>query len=263
MLPFATGPDDPCFLFQIGRRDPSFSPDGRSIAYAANGTPFSMSVRSGTGPALAVVGSPARSTASLGDCAVEGVWVSSVTGHEAERPIAPQLGDATGPSWSPDGASIALLAPDGPYVVPLDSGAPIPISDSEGRRPAPGSAPGASGHTGWDPAGEFLLVDMFADGSERVRYKPDGTGDLDLPEGTHTSGGWSVQCLPADCLTSLTVVKRVAGTDGTYPATFHYSGAVTGEIAIVDAPFSYEGSLSTKIGPGPAVVTEAPDPTGR
>ena len=136
---------------------------------------------------------------------------------------------------------------------------PVAIRDSNGDRPVIGDWPGATAHTGWDPGGTFLLVDVSGSELPRFKYRPDGSGDLDLPAGTEAAQGWSAQCLPEECLTSLTVFKRVDGANGTYPATFHYTGTVPGDIVIDDAPLSYEGSISAKVQPGHASVTEAPN----
>jgi Tol biopolymer transport system component len=253
VLPNSAGPHDPCVIWQIGRRDPTFSPDGTAIAYVAYATNTVNFARTTTRGADVDPGLVAQA-----DCPMQGVWTRSL-GGSAEYPVAPELGDTLAPAWSPDGSSIALVAPDGPYVVPLQGGPPIPIVDSAGARPTyltVDGRPVGSIHTGWDPGGTFLLVDISSSDGPRYKYRPDGTGDLDRPNGTHTIGGWSVQCLPADCVTSLTVYKQIDGANGAYPATFDYTGTVAGEIVIDGPPDSDTGSITSKVQPGHASVTE-------
>lgn len=267
-LPPVTGDDDPCKVFEPARFDPTFSPDGQHIAYVAaltNAVVFANRPQTGHDVALVSFGGAQPPATAAGSCPLldvgldGGVYSSSTDTHEGERRVAPTLGRTSAPAWSPDGAKIALVSKDGPYVVPVGGGTPIAIRDSAGNRPHPIDAPGSftGFHTGWDPGMQFVLVYDPLSNMPAVKYKPDGSGDLDTPNGTHATGGWSAQCVPSNCLTALTVRVRVDGAEGRYPSTFHLSGTVSGDL-IVDADL-HEQTRFVKIKPGHAAVTMAPN----
>jgi hypothetical protein len=269
-----TLPSDPdgdgpyCSGLNVHRTDPTFSPDGLEIAYAANaialpgsrlpgGLAAGAAGRRGGGAAAQAGG--ARADAG---CPQAGIWVSSINSHRGERRIAAELGNAWAPAWQPHGSSIAMVTTSGVYIVPLDGSPTTRLQDDLGNVPmgtfgGPGMFGGGStstGRVGWDPGSRFLVLDEISGSGRPVKYKPDGSGDLDTAAGTMASQGYSVQCIPETCLTSLTVLRYVGGPGGQYPATFHYAGTLSGDITIAEIGY---GVLSSRVAPGPATLTES------
>ncbi|HUQ42841.1 MAG TPA: hypothetical protein VM451_00310 [Candidatus Limnocylindria bacterium] len=266
--PIGTGPCS-APLTQYQRTDPSFAPDGAHIAYTID-TIFVAGSRAPPRDPILLAGAtlPESVTTELAaaSCDKTGVWTSGTDGHADEQQVAPELGLSWAPSWSPDGTRIALETNDATYVTPVGGGAPaVALRDNIGNQPHGTSGSGffgvsRVGRVGWDPAGQFLVIEAPGLSSDiQVKYRPDGTGDIDLGAGTTATHGVAVQCLPGSCLTSFTVVHRIDGVGGAFPAAFNVDGTVHGTITIDDPTFSEAGSLTTKVTAGTATASETPN----
>lgn len=249
------------------RSNPVYSPDGQSIAYEGFKAIFGESRlddRHAPPIALAAAGAldlgPSTGVEPLTEgCPGNGVFISQVSSHVGERRFAPGMGLTIAPDWSPDGGSIAVAGEVAPgifehFVVDLAGETPVTLVTDYGQAPG-----GLGGGAAWDPGGEFLIV-LY--GSASVRFRPDGSGDLDTANQTTTTPGVDVQCLPDDCLTALIIVKELDPLGGQFPATFRYTGGTNGEIVHTGDPLAPPGSflLWSKIRPGSITVTEEHHP---
>jgi dipeptidyl aminopeptidase/acylaminoacyl peptidase len=186
--------------------NPAWSPDGKSIAYAANPDP----------------------DADLTN--VTDIWVVAATGGTAPRRVTRSIGPAGQPAWSPDGTRIAYVGHDNVcrqatnsqvWVVPAAGGDPVCLTGSFDRSVGhhvisdSRAHPGAGGLT-WTPDGERIFF-MYADGaSTRIgsvaaagsAVRQETEGDHELIGCSLDRGARRIVCVESDALTPGEVAIR-------------------------------------------------------
>jgi Tol biopolymer transport system component len=153
----------------IGDDEPTYSPDGQSVAFSRAFEPF--------------VTDPAYGGAEVpSDC---GIWIGTVATGEMRQltsNTAPACEREYGPRWSPDGERLAYWrdpyaggSPSGTFVAVLDvaTGKEIMLTDPVDNFASPD----------WSPDGQWLVVDTYPlleydappEGSNLYRMRPDGS----------------------------------------------------------------------------------------
>jgi TolB protein len=139
--------------------DPTWSPDGRSIAFSSG-----------------------RSGVSL-------IYVMNAEGKGAARPFANSPADASQPAWSPDGRRIAVTVGDPPhlYVLPVDA---------RGNARPLGGGGASQAFSAWSPDGKMIAYVRREPGgpvTELWVMKADGTTAHRVTNlgATVTSPAWS------------------------------------------------------------------------
>jgi Tol biopolymer transport system component len=198
-----------------------------------------------------------------------GLWIVDRDGLSEPTPVCmmdpsvmprfnatPCPGGPEHPSWSPDGSRIVFgkahdvqldggeiysIGPDGSNLQLL------PTSNFDANQPA------------WSPDGNTIAFTVS--NAVYVRHG-DGTAEQITPLMLADDPDW--QCLGPTCLLPATVriVKEVDALGGIFPATFTYSGSVTGSITHTGDPFAPPGSffLEGKVPAGAASITEGVNP---
>ncbi|HUS07254.1 MAG TPA: protein kinase [Bryobacteraceae bacterium] len=181
--------------------DTVFSPDGKRIAYRRAGSDN------------------------------DAIWISTLTGDPPVQ-LAREPGDAfqRGPTWSPDGNSIAYFSMrNGKYVIlrarvgGLEN--PVPLAENVGTYPR------------WSPRGEWIACIGISGGIALL--SPDGKTQKSLGQGAWLLHGWSADSTRIIgirqtedrrlILASLDVDSRneqILSRLGAYPAGFTYGAAI-------------------------------------
>jgi hypothetical protein len=193
------------------------------------------------------------------------LWRSSATTIAGEVNLAGNNGlpgdQYHQPAWSPDGATVLvekeIYNPDGEPAFLPDGIHAVHVADGTSTQFVPfGLMPA------WAPGGE--LVAYVGDGLDTIN--PDGTGNttitLPFPAGA-TVATPDVQCTPGNCLTLLRVRKNIDTVDaagkGLLPATFAFTGAISGQIVFPSDPLAESPSpLQARVQAGEVSITEQP-----
>ncbi len=175
------------------------------------------------------------------------LWTVSAAGEDAPRKLTASDGGASGPAWSPDGATIAYFATldaDRPYptsrvfTIPADGGVPRSLApeldrDANGVAMTDLTLPGGGGRPVWDAAGEQLLF-LVADGGDQGVYRVPATGGAATPLLTGER----------------TIASLALGAGVDSPLVFNATaGAHPAELFIVAADGSGERQLTDLNGP--------------
>jgi Tol biopolymer transport system component len=207
--------------------DPSWSPDGRFIAYRsepheypelwvmnADGSEQHRLSRDGGFPDWSPDGSMIAYAPGGGPSGRSSIAIMNTDGSGRRRVPHTDYGEY--PSWSPDGKRIAFNSN-------VTGEAVMSIADVDGSRVVDLSSVGEGGQVAWSPDGRSLLFASHRDRSDNSRdiyvMRPNGSGVQRLthtggetpawsPDGSHivfTSGGLFVMRADGSCLQALPV----------------------------------------------------------
>jgi TolB protein len=153
--------------------DPVFSPDGKRVLFASTrgGTTGVWTVGiDGAGATRICDGDQAEWSPDGGSIVFrrqEALFIRVLAGAEEKRITPPDWPHPSGPSWSPDGRSIALAcrrdAGNAIFVVPAEGGEPQKVYDQKGA---------CEPH--WSPDGKLIVYETE---TNVCTIRPDGTGN--------------------------------------------------------------------------------------
>ena len=106
--------------------EPSFSPDGATLAFSATGGIFTVPVTGGDPRLIAASGHRPRYSPDGRSIAFSDSAGAAIVGSNggAPRRFHPEFSSVRAPAWSPDGSSLVFWARDDLWVAPLDGGTP-------------------------------------------------------------------------------------------------------------------------------------------
>jgi len=211
--------------------NPAWSPDGKSIAYAANPDP----------------------NADLTN--VTDIWVAAVEGGGSPRRLTRSIGPAGQPAWSPDGTRIAYVGHDNAcrgatnaqvWIVQVTGGDPTCLTRGFDRSAdhhviADTRAHPSAGGLGWAPDGSRVFF-MHADGGNTQiasvavldgAVRPETAGDHELIGCSLDRSARWVACVESDPLTPGELAVRELGAGaGPLRRLSDWNGPLLGTLAL-------------------------------
>jgi Tol biopolymer transport system component len=116
-----------------------------------------------------------------------GLWVVDVEGAEERLLAQPGWNEPSGPTWSPDGQSIAYVGANEVFVIPVDGGNPVNLTSGIGAN---------CWGVAWSPDGSWVAVLCYAAGPEQDiqlwSVTADGSTEAKLAE----TGEWDLGGIP-------------------------------------------------------------------